>query len=175
MQMQLNPHNIGDTLFWLRARVTPAANLLAKSTVFIVEYELLHCRFGHPSKDVLRKAAENTSNFPKNIKFPKHDPICRGCAEGKMPSASFPPSQSWATRPFEIVHTDLKSFPVLSYHKYKYIVTFLDDYTSHGWVVCLKLKSDVKSVMNPNLVLLIFVYLDVEHMFSYPKRLESIN
>ena len=75
---------------------------------------------------------ENTSNFPKDIKFPKNDPICQGCAEGKMPSASFPPSQSQATRPFEIVHTDIKSFPVLSYHKYKYIVTFLDDYTSHG-------------------------------------------
>ena len=64
-----------------------------------------------------------------------------------MPSASFPPSQSQATKPFEIVHIDLKSFPVLSYHKYKYIVTFLDDYTSHGWVVCLKFKSEVKSMM----------------------------
>ena len=94
MQMQLNPHNLGDTLFWLRVQVTPAANLLAKSTVFMVDYELLHCRFGHPSKDVLQKAAENTSNFPKDIKFLKYNLICQGCAEGKMPSASFPPSQS---------------------------------------------------------------------------------
>ena len=76
MQLQLNPHNIGDTLFWLRVQVTPAANLLAKSTVFTVDYELLYHHFGHPSEDVLRKVAENTSNFPKNIKFPKHDPIC---------------------------------------------------------------------------------------------------
>ena len=53
MQMQLNPHNIGDTLFWLRAWVTPAENLLAKSTVFTVDYELLHRHFGQPSKDVL--------------------------------------------------------------------------------------------------------------------------
>ena len=64
-----------------------------------------------------------------------------------MPSASFPPSLNRATRPFEIVHTDLKSFPVLSYHKYKYFVTFLDDYTSHGWIVMIKLKSDVKVVI----------------------------
>ena len=70
MHMQLHPHNIGDTLFWLKAWVTPAANLLAKSTVFTVDYELLHQHFGHPSKDVLRKALENTSNFPK------HYPIC---------------------------------------------------------------------------------------------------
>src|SRR6202161_2263793 len=147
MQMQLNPHHIGDTLFWLQARVAPAAKLLAKSTVYSVDYELLHCRFGHPSKEVLRKASKHTSDFPKDIIFPKNDPICRGCAEGKMPSASFPPSQSRATRPFEIVHTDLKSFPVLSYHKYKYFVTFLDDYTSHGWIINIKLKSDVKDVI----------------------------
>ena len=43
--------------------------------------------------------------------------------------------------------TDLKSFPVLSYHKYKYFVTFFDDYTSHGWIVMIKLKSDVKVVI----------------------------
>ena len=92
--MQLNPHVKGNTLFWLRVQVTPAADVLAKSTVFTVDYETLHCCFGHPSKDVLRKAVDNTSDFPKGIKFPTTDPICRGCAEGKMPSASFPPSMS---------------------------------------------------------------------------------
>ena len=97
--------------------------------------------------DILRKAVENTSDFPKGIKFPTTDPICRGCAEGKMPSASFPPSLNRATRPFEIVHTDLKSFPVLSYHKYKYFITFLDNYTSHGWIVMIKLKSDMKVII----------------------------
>ena len=53
MQMQLNPHNLGGTLFWLRVQVTPAANLLAKSTVSTADYELLHHCFGHPSQDVL--------------------------------------------------------------------------------------------------------------------------
>ena len=94
MQMQLNPHHIGDTLFWLQAWVTPAANLLAKSTVYSVDYGLLHRRFGHPSKEVLCKASKNTSDFPKDIIYPKNNPICQGCVEGKMPSASFPPSQS---------------------------------------------------------------------------------
>ena len=61
LQMQLNPHVKGDTLFWLRARVTSAAEILAKSTVLTVDYETLHRCFGHPSKDVLRK--------PKELKF----------------------------------------------------------------------------------------------------------
>jgi hypothetical protein len=32
---------------------------------------------------------------------------------------------------------DLKSFPVESYHKFKYFVSFLDDYTSFAWIVLL--------------------------------------
>ena len=35
----------------------------------------------------------------------------------------------------------MKTIPVLSYHKYKYIVTFLDDYSGHGWVTFLKDKA----------------------------------
>ena len=65
IQMQLNPHVKGDTLFWLRAWVTPAADVLAKSTILTVDYETLHCHFRHPSKYVLRKAVDNTSDFPK--------------------------------------------------------------------------------------------------------------
>ena len=30
---------------------------------------------------------------------------------------------------------------MISYHKYKYILTFLDDHTNHGWVTFLKDKS----------------------------------
>ena len=45
-----------------------------------------------------------------------------------------------ATRPFEIVHVDLKEFPVPSYHKYKYEILYYDDYTSHVWTVGLKTK-----------------------------------
>ena len=37
---------------------------------------------------------------------------------------------------------DLKALPVISYHKYKYFITFLDDYTSFGWLAMLKSKSD---------------------------------
>ena len=59
-----------------------------------------------------------------------------------MPSQSFPRSESRAKRPFELVHMDLKALPVISYHKYKYFITFLDDYMSFGWLAMLKSKSD---------------------------------
>ena len=59
-----------------------------------------------------------------------------------MPSKSFPPSTSRAKKPFEKIHSDLKSFPVESYHRYKYFIAFFDDYTSHGWIVLLRKKDD---------------------------------
>lgn len=60
---------------------------------------------------------------------------------GKMPSKAFPPTQSRAKAPFELIHSDLKEFPVISYHKYKYFISFLDDFTSHAWVIMLGKKS----------------------------------
>ena len=54
-----------------------------------------------------------------------------------MPAASHPLSDTWATEAFKQIHSDLKSFPELSYHKYKYFIVFLDDYTSLAWVLLL--------------------------------------
>ena len=98
--MQLNPHVKGNTPFWLRVWVTPAADVLAKSTVFTVDYETLHHHFGHPSKDVLRKAVDNTSNFPKGIKFPTTNPICQGCAEGKNFGGGIPSKYESSNKAF---------------------------------------------------------------------------
>ena len=80
--------------------------------------------------------------MPSNVSIPKEIPICKGCSQGKMMSSSFPESTTWATVPFDLIHIDLKTIPVLSYHKYKYIITFLDDHTSHGWITLVKNKSD---------------------------------
>jgi hypothetical protein len=64
-----------------------------------------------------------------------------------MPNDAFPPSSSRAKKPFELVHTDLKALPVVSYHGYKYFVTFFDDFTSHGWIMLLKAKSETKTAI----------------------------
>lgn len=112
------------------------------STVFNVDYDLMHRRLGHPSKDVVSQARRHTEKFPQGITFPKEQPICRGCAEAKMHMPSFEDSSSRASRKFELVHSDLKELPITSYHKYKYFVTFLDDYSSHCCVILLKKKSD---------------------------------
>jgi hypothetical protein len=130
----LSFHSHGaDTMFWMCApTMSPQATLSLAS----VDYELLHCRMGHPSKDVLRAARKHIKDFP-DIKIPTQHPICPGHQLGKQPNRPFPHTERRATAPFELIHSDLKSFEVESYHKYKYAIVYYYDFTSMAWVVCL--------------------------------------
>jgi len=60
-----------------------------------------------------------------------------------MPNRAFPENERCASKPFELVHSDLKSFPVTSYQKFKYVITFYDDFTSHAWTMPLRSKAAV--------------------------------
>ena len=136
--IQCVPGKPGHTIYWLDTVISDAQ---AHATIYTVDYTLMHKRLGHPSRDVLRHAKGKTKGFPHVLNFPKNTPVCPGCARGKMPSQPHYQSETRASKPFEKIHSDLKSFPVESYHKYKYFISFLDDHTSYVWVVCLRTKS----------------------------------
>ena len=129
-------------MYFLKSQIQGTTNLSSLNTVYSVDYELMHKRFGHPSKQVLENAKEHTKNFPWNIPIPQKTPICHGWAEGKMPSKSFPLSTTHATKTFQKIHSDLKSLLVESYHWFKYFVTFLDNYSSHLSIALLRNKDD---------------------------------
>ena len=57
-----------------------------------------------------------------------------------MTQKPFPPSKTQVTEPFELIHLDLKVYPVESYRKYRYSIVFLDDFTSHAWTINLWTK-----------------------------------
>ena len=40
-----------------------------------IDYDIMHKRLGHPSKDVLRHACKHTCNFPLEVPTPKEDTI----------------------------------------------------------------------------------------------------
>jgi transposase InsO family protein len=71
-----------------------------------------------------------------------------------MPAASHPPSTTRAKEPFKRIHSDLKSFPIPSYHKYKYFIVFLDDCTSHAWVSLLRDKASAITALKQWLALI---------------------
>jgi len=62
------------------------------------------------------------------------EPICPGCQLGKQPNHPFAANETRAMKPFELVHSDLKSFETESYHRSRYVIIFYDDYTSMGWI-----------------------------------------
>jgi hypothetical protein len=76
--LQFKPHCPGQNIYWLSARLTSWHAMLAMSSVTTVDYDIMHRRFAHLSKDVLRHASGNTQNFPSNMSFPSNDPVCQG-------------------------------------------------------------------------------------------------
>jgi Integrase core domain len=139
--LKLNPYSLGQNIYWLSARLTSRHAILAMSPVTTVDYDIMHRCFAYLSKDVLRHASGNTQNFPSNMSFPSTDPVCQGCAEGKMTRSLFPPSPRHSEAPFDKIHIDLKEFSVQSYSQYKFFILLFDDCTSYGWIVLLRRKS----------------------------------
>ena len=96
------PRHADDTIYCVKS--LPSLEVMFISpTVYKVDYGIMHRRFAHPSRDVLRHARDHTLRFP-TIEFPSEDPVCRGCAEGKMPQRPFPSSSKRASKPFERIH-----------------------------------------------------------------------
>ena len=135
-----DPEDLRHVTYGIRSIPTIRSNYIA--SVSKVNYDIMHWRFGHPSKAVLRHVQKHTQHFLE-IHFPTEDCICLGYALGKMSNRAFPENPRHASKAFELVHSDLKSFPVPSYRKYKYIITFYDDFTSHAWTMPLRSKAAV--------------------------------
>jgi hypothetical protein len=141
----------GSTIYQLHTRILHGASkiLMELETIYTVDYDTVHRRFGHPSQEALRHMPRHTEGFPSGISIPKTPAQpCKGCAQGKLPSKSFPASDTRADRPFEKIHSDLKSFLKKSYLGYNYFMSFMHDHTSHAWITPLKAKSDAHSALN---------------------------
>jgi len=75
---------------------------------------------------------------------------------------SFEKRASWhASTPLQLVHNDLCGLlPVVSFSGYKYLLTFIDNFSRRIWVYFLKLKSEV---FNMFLAFKAFVEKQSEH------------
>ena len=91
LEIMCEPHELGQTIYWLSAKLASADSLLAKLLVCSVDYDIMHRCFSHPCKDFLRHASGTMLGFP-SITFPHEECICPRCAEGKMTRSVFPAS-----------------------------------------------------------------------------------
>ena len=56
----------------------------------------------------------------------------------------FPKGKSLsATKPLELVHSNIKKFPTLSFLGAKYAISFINDFSCRSWVYFLQYKSEV--------------------------------
>jgi GAG-pre-integrase domain len=98
--------------------------------------KLLHCRFGHPSDQVLNKF----------FCYKLDSSNCDICKLAKQTRLSFPSSTSISENYFDLIHSDVCGpAPIDSYNNFMYFVTFIDDYSRTTWIYLLKAKNEVFS------------------------------
>ena len=73
------------------------------------------------------------------------DSFFLGSSLGKHPEQMFDKGKSWIAQcVLELVHNDVAGpFPVPSFGKSRYVLTFIDDYSHFTWVFLMALKSEV--------------------------------
>jgi hypothetical protein len=64
------------------------------------------------------------------------------CQLGKHTKLPFPTSHSHALSPFDLIHCDLWTFPVISCSGYKFYLVIVDYFSHFTWVFPLRAKSD---------------------------------
>jgi len=79
----------------------------------------------------------------KKICFPNKKHVCHSCALGKLYQHSFPKNPKYSSETLGLIHSDLLKLSTLLYSKYKWVITFLDDYSSYCKVAFLCKKLDV--------------------------------
>lgn len=113
------------------------------STFAAITRDLWHHRLGHPGADVL-SSLRSSLQFSSS-KHLSSNTICPSCVLGKQIKFPFSSSNSTTHLPFDIIHTDVWTSPVLSSSGHRYYVLFLDDKTNYLWTYPLANKSQVFS------------------------------
>jgi hypothetical protein len=76
-----------------------------------------------------------------------HSTLCHAYQLGRHVRLPFSSSTTRTTHPFELIHCDLWTSPVLSTSGFKYFLVILDDFTHFLWTIPLRLKSDAYAAL----------------------------
>ena len=117
----------------------------ALPSTMLATVDLWHQRLGHPNSATLSSILSDFS-IPCN-KEPHNSSLCISCQQGKHVRLPFSSSSFSSTFPFELLHCDLWTSPILSISGFKYYLVILDDYTHFIWTFPLRNKSDTHTVL----------------------------
>jgi transposase InsO family protein len=129
-------------LYWLK--VQPVLNLHLPQSVADAKasIDIWHLRFAHLARDALSRDALQDAVTGMHISsYEFKDELCHGCQTGKSHRLPFPPSHKRATKPLEVIHSDLVGpLQSLSIQGNQYFATFLDDFSKAVVVIYMKTK-----------------------------------
>lgn len=103
-----------------------------------------HNKLGHPSYKTLVQVLKSC-----NISVQSNENVffCSSCQYGKAHKLPFNHSNSKASKPLELIHSDLWGpAPIASKQGFRYYINFLDDYIRFSWIFPLKAKSEALSI-----------------------------
>ena len=95
-----------------------------QSALTVLSSDVWHNRLGHPGDAILKSLCNQ-----KLIECNKACQIfCSSCSLGKHHKLPFYDSLSYTFLPFDIIHSDVWTFSIVSHSGHCYYVLFLDDY-----------------------------------------------
>jgi GAG-pre-integrase domain/gag-polypeptide of LTR copia-type len=117
----------------------PAAQLAHSEIV-----DRWHCRLGHAGRDRVRELMRNGE-----LHTIPDVPICDACVRGKHSRDSFPGSICTATKPGDVIHSDVVGPVPRSHSGCRYTVSFIDEHSRYVTVFAMKQKYDVLGCFKP--------------------------
>lgn len=124
---------------------TPHYSITFPSTFAAISPLLWHNRLGHPGDSILSSLRHNNFIECNRTSFSN---VCQSCVFGKQVKLPFSSSTSCTELPFDLLHSDLWTSPVLSSAGHKYYILFLDDYSNFLWTFPIGKKSQVYSIFS---------------------------
>lgn len=103
--------------------------------------DIWHHRLGHPDDAILQNLSRKRF-IDCNNKACKT--FCSSCPIGKYSKLPFYDSLSFTYLPFDIIHSDLWTSPLVSSSGHRYYVLFLDDYRKFLWTIPIAKKSQAR-------------------------------
>jgi hypothetical protein len=122
--------------------LAPSATTPARSAIALLvstDSMIWHARLGHPGQDTLQRLSHSIGFF--STKSSHH--TCHACCLGKHVCLSFSASNNVSAFPFQLLHCDVWTSPILSDSSYQYYLVILDDYSHYAWTFPLRHKFDV--------------------------------
>jgi hypothetical protein len=130
-----------------------AALAAAPHALAVVAPTMWRRRLSHPGPDALSSLSRSSFiHYTSNKRE-----FCHACQLGKRTKLPFHSSSHRVEHPFDFIHLDLWTSPVVSVSGSKHYLVILDDFTHYFWTFPLKLKSDTFTTLSD-----FFVYVSTQ-------------